>query len=294
MASCRVSAERVSATPDVILRYYTFGSGNPSVLIVAGIHGDELTSIFAALRLVKLLKSSASGVRGTITILPKANPLAIKERKRTAFDGIDLNRCFPGDKNGMLTERIAERIWNIAVNQDYVLDLHCCGHCSAYVLALHMENRFIREYAEKIPLDTVVQSTGLRKQLFVELTHAGVPAAIIEVPGISGIANLAWSRKLSKVVLQLLVNIGALNGKPRKVRQRYFSKLVSVVAQKEGVFVPRSELGMFVRKGWILGYIVDEEGELPTRIPCSGKLMLLRPPSYCCKGEELARIAPPI
>ena len=87
----------------------------PTIMIVGGIHGDELAGWQAAQTLV-----TKNDYTGTVILIPKANTLATTLQKRYPgqdtkgiYEGItysDLNRIFPGKENGSATEQIAYAI----------------------------------------------------------------------------------------------------------------------------------------------------------------------------------------
>ena len=99
----------------------------PRVVVVAGVHGDELVGPHA---LVELAQELVPGeLRGTVVLVPSANPLAFAAGRRTApEDDLDLNRIFPGKRGGSATERIANCLVTSAIGDaDLVIDLHSAG-----------------------------------------------------------------------------------------------------------------------------------------------------------------------
>lgn len=73
-----------------------FGVGQPVVLIIGGIHGNEPTSVHVADQLVGLLRSSPPvAMRGSVVIIPRANPDGCAANRRANARGVDINRNFP-------------------------------------------------------------------------------------------------------------------------------------------------------------------------------------------------------
>ena len=68
-----------------------------AVLLFAGIHGNEPTTVFAAARLLELLDREPNLVppHVRLVILPLANPDGYEARTRQNSAGVDLNRNFP-------------------------------------------------------------------------------------------------------------------------------------------------------------------------------------------------------
>jgi protein MpaA len=78
------------------LEMFVFGDGRPVLLIFAGIHGNEPSSVFVAQRLLETLRAEPTYcARRTVAVLPNVNPDAHEKRRRTNLNRVDLNRNFP-------------------------------------------------------------------------------------------------------------------------------------------------------------------------------------------------------
>lgn len=99
----------------------------PTVGIVAGIHGDEVAPIEAIRRLVSELDLAT--LSGRLLVVPVANPLAFASHTRhTQQDMQNLNRVFPGDTEGWLTEQLAVRLLEAVIPElDALIDMHAGG-----------------------------------------------------------------------------------------------------------------------------------------------------------------------
>jgi predicted deacylase len=72
------------------------------MMVTGGIHGDEPAGYLAADEIATWAID-----RGTLLVLPRANVPAIAFRTRNAPGEPDLNRTFPGDKNGLGSRKLA-------------------------------------------------------------------------------------------------------------------------------------------------------------------------------------------
>jgi len=73
-----------------------FGDGKSPVLILGGIHGDEVTSVDLTRNLIVLLRARPELTAGhAVSIIEIANPDGYAKRTRTNSRGIDVNRNFP-------------------------------------------------------------------------------------------------------------------------------------------------------------------------------------------------------
>jgi len=121
----------------------------PSVLLMAGNHGDEYEGELHLGRLIRLL--DVSKIRGAITILPMANLPAVMAAKRCSpFDGGNLNRAFPGDPAGTPTERLAHFLeTELFPAHDVILDLHSGGTSMAHLACTLIERQADRTRFER-------------------------------------------------------------------------------------------------------------------------------------------------
>lgn len=118
--------------PIVVLKN---GDG-PTALFISGNHGDEYEGQVALCNLTKSLDPAR--IRGRVIILPAANfPAAIAGRRTSPIDEGNLNRLFPGDPDGTVTQQIAYYIENELIPlADLTCDLHSGGSSLMYVPAV--------------------------------------------------------------------------------------------------------------------------------------------------------------
>ena len=108
--------------------------GGPVVYAQAAQHGREVNGT-AVLRRVheRLTDVGAASVdadlAGTLVTVPVADPLTFDRVSYTTPEALDsthsnMNRCWPGDDEGTLHERMAARLWAFASAADAIVDLH--------------------------------------------------------------------------------------------------------------------------------------------------------------------------
>jgi predicted deacylase len=99
----------------------------PSVLLCAGMHGDETNGI-EIIRKVISREEVRNIKRGTLVAIPVTNVISFLYGSRDLPDGRDLNRCFPGSKKGSIGSRIAYDILNNLLPViDFGVDFHTGG-----------------------------------------------------------------------------------------------------------------------------------------------------------------------
>ena len=97
----------------------------PTMMISAGVHGAEYIGVQALSELSREL--DPKDIAGNVICLHVANPSAFRDYVRffVPEDGKNLNRVFPGKKEGTLSERIAWTITEkLQSKADYYIDLH--------------------------------------------------------------------------------------------------------------------------------------------------------------------------
>ncbi|MCY9589474.1 deacylase [Paenibacillus chitinolyticus] len=108
-------------TPYYIIKGNTAGK---TVMITAGVHGDETANVLAAKKLVDLLQKNVHHIdKGTLIIVPIVNQIAYKRR----FRGIpDLNRTFPCKPNVAARHPLASELFRLAkqFQPEWYIDLH--------------------------------------------------------------------------------------------------------------------------------------------------------------------------
>ncbi len=112
------------------------GAG-PTVLVLAGNHGDEYEGQFAAAELARELLPEQ--VQGRVIIIPCLSQAASKAGTRHWPTGINFNRSFPGDENGAVSEKLAHFIsTELFPISNAVMDMHSGGRGMYFIPCSHM------------------------------------------------------------------------------------------------------------------------------------------------------------
>jgi predicted deacylase len=109
------------------------GGRGPTALFMAGNHGDEYEGQIALCRLIRELEPS--DLQGRVIVLPAANlPAALDSARVSPIDQGNLNRSFPGDPDGTVTEQIAYYIDSVLFPlADHFHDFHAGGSSLDYL-----------------------------------------------------------------------------------------------------------------------------------------------------------------
>ncbi|MCB5202454.1 N(2)-acetyl-L-2,4-diaminobutanoate deacetylase DoeB [Neorhizobium sp. T786] len=201
-----------SAWGSVMIPVTVIRSGEgPTALLTGGNHGDEYEGPIALFDLACGLK--AEDVTGTVIIVPAMNYPAFLAGTRTSpIDKGNLNRSFPGRRDGTVTQKIADYFQReLLPRADIVLDFHSGGRtldflpfCAAHVLpdksqearAFELVRAFSAPYSMKMleidavgMYDTAAEEMG---KIFITTELGGGGTATAKSAGIAkrGVMNL--------------------------------------------------------------------------------------------------------
>jgi predicted deacylase len=105
----------------------------PSVLMQAGNHGDEWEGQIGLGNLLRAIEPK--DIKGRLVILPSVNfPAAMAGQRTSPIDDGNLNRSFPGNADGTITQQIAYWIEHALLpGFDYSFDFHSGGSSLTYI-----------------------------------------------------------------------------------------------------------------------------------------------------------------
>lgn len=241
----------------------------PATLIFGGIHGCEYTSIDAALTLGR--KLSAEDVKGKVAVLPIANPASFYARSIYVHpdDKKNLNRVFPGKKDGTAAERLAFFLTETAFKPvEYIIDLHGGDMIEALVpfTIYHKgENQELaaesRQLASAMGIEYIVGSTDqVGGSTYSSASFQGKKAIIAEA-GQQGILDRESSLLLQEGTKNALRHIGNLSGTAEDKPTKLLNTFDWYRADHKGLWYPSVSVGDAVKKGDLVGKITDEFGD---------------------------------
>jgi predicted deacylase len=231
-------------------------SEGPVLGITAGIHGDEPVGIETVRRVLEAIDPDE--LSGTVLALPVCNPYALAALTRnTPIDMSNLNRVFPGDPDGMLTEQLAHAIiTGFLPRCEYLFDLHSGGNlpCVDYVY-LHTPGQELgRAFGAELMLrsDTYVGSLGY------EAAKRGIPVVVTEYGG-GGALSEHYVEKGVRGILNAMRQLDMLEGDPEPApKQRIVTEMRTLRPHHGGLLVSEvrpDQLGQSVAGGSLLGTV---------------------------------------
>ena len=99
----------------------------PVLVFTGGNHGDEYEGPIALMKLVRALNPGE--INGQIIVIPALNfPAVMAGTRVSPIDGVNMNRAFPGRRDGSVSQMIAHFLQhNILPRCDAVCDIHSGG-----------------------------------------------------------------------------------------------------------------------------------------------------------------------
>ncbi|MBI0328436.1 succinylglutamate desuccinylase/aspartoacylase family protein [Burkholderia plantarii] len=102
----------------------------PTLLLTGGNHGDEYEGPIALMKLLQRLQQlPPTAIRGRVIVVPGLNfPAFLAGRRTSPIDQANMNRVFPGKRDGTITELIAHYAdTELFPRADVVFDIHSGG-----------------------------------------------------------------------------------------------------------------------------------------------------------------------
>lgn len=248
--------------------------GMKRISVVTGIHGDELEGQYVCFEVARKIEEEKEKLAGIVDIYPAMNPLGIDSITRgiPAFD-LDMNRLFPGNIDGNMTEYLAAEIMKDVSGSDLVIDIHASNIYLTEIPQIRINELHedtLVPFAEKANVDFVWvhgASTVLESTFAYSLNSTGTPCLVVEM-GVGMRITKEYGDQLVDGIFHLMEELGIWNGKTSEPRKPIISKNPDDVsylnASVGGLFIPKVRHWETLKKGELIGQIID---------PLSGKVL---------------------
>lgn len=280
----------------------TIQENMPRLSIVAGVHGDELQGQYICYELIRRIKEERENLKGIVDVYPCVAPMALEIRKRNAPGALDMNAMFPGSHHGHTIEYMAAEVIEDLKGSDFCIDIHSSDIFIRELPQIRVpENagKKVTELAQKSGIPVLWMNSNSSSvwegSLAYSLRRKGIPNLVIE----SGIAlkiDYEYCKKVIDGIFQMMKELEVFEGEvsPTKKTVTVKKNDVEVIhCNTSGIFIPKIQIGSFVRENQVLGCIVRPilGAELEeVKSSCDGMIFSLREYPAICEGELLARI----
>jgi uncharacterized protein len=284
------------------------GGDGPTVLLSAGVHGDEYEGQVLLRRLVHTLEPPA--LRGRLIILPSLNlPAARAARRTSPIDAANMNRAFPGDPDGGPTAQLAFYVESELLPRcQAALDLHSGGTASEYLPCAYVyagggqaaaKASLANAFGALIAV--VVGTTAETRSLSAACERAKVSMIATELGGGASIGSNAY-RVATDGTYGVLRHLGVLPGElADETRSTQFVRIPDhshfLTSPTSGLFEPKVGLGEQVEEGSLAGWLHEVEdiaiAPREVRFARSGMVVARRVPTLTRRGDYLFTTAIP-
>jgi len=287
--------EQVEATPGSIVRgYIEIGQypdmpiysplmiargrkEGPTLWLQCLVHGPEVVGPISVARFLKEI--DLEELSGSVVALLVANPLGFRAYNRlTPQDGANLNRIFPGKRDGSVSEQIAHRVLGLAMNHaDVLVDVHSGGDLTItafYVIYPKLDSDGSRE-AQRLASQVGSRyqwgsnEGWLKGAAFSNFTRrTGKPALIVESGGGGRVTDDDLSN-FRTALFGVARAMGMLPGKAPTVNDvRSGGNALHIKATRGGFWQPLISPGDDVVSGQEIGRIIDVFGDIAETVTC--------------------------
>lgn len=268
----------------------------PCMFISGAIHGDEINGVEIVRRLIRI--KALKRLRGTLLAVPVVNVHGFVQRTRYLPDRRDLNRFFPGSKEGSMAGHLASIFMEKIVKpSQFGIDLHTGSNFRANLPQIRAQlddpetERMARAFKAPIILDAALRPGSLREAAEKE------DATVIVYEAGEALRFNEWAVSIGvKGCLSVMREIGMLSppAKPGRAKPSSMSRNSTWVrAPNSGVVQIIKKLGAHVVKGDCLGTVSDPFGENQSEIlsPANGIIIGETVLPLAHRGEALLHIA---
>lgn len=269
----------------------------PTVLITAGIHGDEINGVEVVRQFIA--KKMNRPKRGTIICIPILNIFGFLNAQREFPDGKDLNRKFPGTKHGSLASRVAYHFTKeIVPYADYCLDFHTGGasRFNAAQIRVQPNDAKLLELAKVFNPPFIVFSDLLKKSYRATCHDLNIPSLLFE-----GGKSLESDKQIAKHgvhgILRVLKHLDMLQDSfevpTTETKSVLIEKSKWLRAQKSGLLHVKVPCHKHVVKGEFLATITDPYGTMRFKVlsPNDGYIINVNQSPIIYQGDAIFHIS---
>jgi N-alpha-acetyl-L-2,4-diaminobutyrate deacetylase len=294
-----------SAYGTILIPIWSIRNGKePTILLTGGVHGDEYEGPVALRKIARSLDPSE--VVGGVIIIPGLNVPAIRAGTRTSpIDGLNMNRIFPGDRDGSVTMMIAHFVDAILLSRiDYQIDLHSGGKTLEFLPMVSFKESRDKD-RETRTLKAAMAFDAPYVLLNRDLDETGLLESSCEARGIlhfgselggAGRVTPEYVKIAERGVMNVLRYLGIRDS--AAIPSETIPKLVEVedlncyvMAEENGIFEPFLDLGSTVQEGEVIGqvHIVDNigTGPVPLNSARRGIVICRRPLGDVRRGDNV-------
>ncbi len=281
------------ASIDIVIHVARAVGDGPVLLLMGGLHGDEINGVEIIRRIMERKKNIPS--RGTVICIPILNIFGFIHFSRYVPDGKDVNRSFPGNKNGSLAARVAYYLMkNIIPIIDYGIDFHTGGddRFNFPQIRSMLNDKVNIKLAEAFHAPFTLHSQYRPKSLRQSAAKLGKHILVYEGGESSRFDEYAIEQGIHGTMRFMnYLNMSKSNPQPQ-YENIVIRRSSWIRAKNSGMFLSKVKCGEFVNKNQVVGHINDPFGEMNQTIKTrlSGNIIGLNNNPLVHQGDALMHI----
>lgn len=290
-----ISIDRLPTGTLIDIPVYVFNARKPgpTLLIQAGLHGDEINGIEIVRRMLQQKKFHIR--KGAVIAVPILNIFGFIHFSRDVPDGKDVNRSFPGRKTGSMASRIAYHYTSEILNQiDFGIDLHTGGaqRHNYPQTRFSSEDEKSRALAEIFNAPFIFPSRLINGSFRKVALAMGKPSIVFEAGESMRFDDYAILEGMQGI-LNVLKHFGMITKiEPAYVvrhKSHFLNERKWLRAPTAGMFIPEITNGCQVKKGQELGLVTDTFAMRRRRIkaPFDGHILCINHQAVVNQGDAL-------
>jgi predicted deacylase len=239
----------------------------PTVFITAAIHGDEINGTGTLRELISEPPFELKA--GALLLVPVVNMAGFERHTRYFPDRRDLNRSFPGTREGSMTSRMAGVVLREIVGRsDFGIDLHTAAVRRTNVPNVRgdLDNPEVKRLARAFGTELVMHTPGAEGSLRRTATDLGCPTIILEAGEALKVEPTVVETAL-RGIKNVLIELGMVDGERVRPHYRAIIRRTRWIRAEYGGFLRfHATPGSLVQKGEVLAsnttLLGEEQGTL--------------------------------
>lgn len=267
----------------------------PTIILMAGMHGDEINGIEIIRRIIR--KKLNKPTKGTVICIPIFNIFGFLNLKRELPDGRDLNRSFPGSSTGSLASQFAYQFMKeIAPIADVIIDFHTgSAQRNNYAqIRCDFEDEQSVQLARIFNPPIVLDSSLIPKTIREAIQRLGKQYLLFEGGKTNSIEETIVEEGMNGAKL-ILNHFGMRSFKIDISVGRepvFLEESKWLRAPNSGLFLAQVKNGSAVKKGELLGIIMDPFGKVERKVKAlrDGVVLCVNEAPTVYKGDAIFHI----
>lgn len=278
---------------NIPVHIYRGKEDGPVLLLMAGMHGDEVNGIEIIRRMV--VDKTIFPTKGSLIVIPILNIYGFLNYSREVPDGKDVNRSFPGSNRGSLASRIAYLFMKeIFPHIDYGIDFHTGGGSRSNYpqirckVDIESHYQLAKIFGAPFILNAKLRDKSLRK----EATLKGKPIIVYEAGESQRLDKFSIEQGILGT-LRVMNHLGICDVSVSKADKSIeFNSSSWIRAHRSGLFRAFIEPGENVIRNQVIGSITDPFGDMEYKIKSkeSGFVVGLSHSPVVSQGDALIHI----